>query len=291
MTNAWRLIALWLGYGALILAAAAAILLGKADTVLVERARVQVAGAIAPILETLSRPVDAVSQAVSGARHWLLVAEENVQLRRERENLLQWQTIAQRLEAENEELRRLLNVVDDLKARFVTARVVADPGGAFARSVLLSAGIQDHVGSGQIVVTGEGLVGRVVEADSRVARVLLISDLNSRIPVLVGPSRSRAILAGDNSASPRLIHFEPGAEVLPGDRVVTSGITDAFPPGLPVGVVVSTEDTEVRITPFAEFRRLEFVRVIDHRTPDLVDDFIQSVPAVQPVPKNRMRAP
>jgi rod shape-determining protein MreC len=264
MSSAWKALATWLAYGLLSIAAGAAMLLGKADTVLVERLRVQVADVVAPILDTLSRSVDGAADATAAVGRWVVLAEENTNLRRERDHLLQWQAVARRLETENARLRQLLNLVVEPEARFVTARVVADPSGAFAHSLLVYAGRREGVDRGQIVVTGEGLVGRIAAAAHRVARVLLISDLNSRVPVLVGEGQVRAILAGDNSTRPRLIHLDPGATVSAGDEVVTSGVTDAFPPGLPVGVVVSVDDRDIRIAPYVQQSRLEFVRVVDH---------------------------
>lgn len=272
MPNGWRVVAQWLAYAVLILAASAAMLLGKADTVLVERARVQLADVVAPVLDTVSRAVDRTTDAVTAVRHWLALADENAALRRERDGLLQWQAVAQRLETENAELKRLLNLVVEPEARFVTARVVADTSGAFAHSLLVYAGLRDGVDKGHIVVSGEGLVGRIAAAATRVSRVLLITDLNSRVPVVVGAEQLRAILAGDNSTRPRLIHLDPGATVQPGDRVVTSGVTDAFPPGLPVGIVVSVDDRDVRVAPFVPQGRIEFVRVVDHGLPALAHD-------------------
>ncbi len=274
MWNAWKLLATWLTYGVLVLAAGAAMLLGKADAVLVERLRVQVADVVAPILESVSRPVDRAADVVASSRRLVDLVEENSALRQEREHLLQWQAVAQRLEAENAQLRGLLKLVAEPEARFVAARVVADPGGAYAHSLLVNTGRRDGVEKGQIVLTGEGLVGRIAASANRVSRVLLISDLNSRVPVAVGEGRARAILAGDNSVYPRLIHLDPDETIAAGDQVVTSGITDAFPPGLPVGTVVSVQHGDVRVAPFVKQSRVEFVRVVDHRLPALIDDFL-----------------
>lgn len=272
MPNGWRVFAQWLAYAVLILAASAAMLLGKADAVLVDRLRVQIADVMAPVLDTLSRSIDRAADAAGVARDWIALAEENAALRRERDGLLQWQAVAERLETENTELRRLLKSVAEPQARFVTARVVADPSGTFAHSLLVYAGARDGVAAGHIVVSSEGLVGRVTATATRVSRVLLISDLNSRVPVLVGDRQVRAILAGDNSARPRLIRLDPGTTVSAGDRVVTSGVTDAFPPGLPVGSVVTVDDRDIRVAPFVQQGRLEFVRVIDHGLPALARD-------------------
>jgi len=247
----------------LIVAAAALILLGKIDVAVVERARIQVTDAMAPILDVLSRPLDAIDHAVIEGRAMLAVREENTRLKADNERLLRWQAVARKLEAENRALKGLLKFRAPGEASFIAARVIADAGGTFAHSFLLNAGARDGARKGQAVVTGDGLVGRVQEVGTRSARILLITDLNSRIPVLIEPSRTRAVLAGTNTSRPRLVHLPPGAVVAEGDRIVTSGHAGAFPQGLPVGVVAAVGDGNIDIQPFVGRSRLEFVRILD----------------------------
>lgn len=272
MVGAIRVLAHRFAYVGLVLTAGALMMLGKADAVLMERLRVQVSEAVAPILEVLSQPIDAVALVAGHVQSWIALHDENERLSRDREHLLQWQTVARHLEAENATLRQLLRFVPEPDARFVTARVIADSGGAFAHSLLLSAGGSSGVGKGQAVVTGEGLVGRIAGVGEGAARVLLITDLNSRIPVLVGSDRTRAILAGDNSDRPKLVYLKPDAVIVEGDQVVTSGHAGAFPPGLAIGAVASVSDGEIRVTPFVERSRLEYVRVVDYGLTGILKD-------------------
>ncbi len=246
------------------LVAAGLMMLGKADTLVMERFRGALTDAFVPILDVLSRPADAVSRAIDTVREWVLLREDNERLRHERDRLLRWQAVALRLEAENAELRRLLQFVPEPEARYVTGRVVADASGTFAHSLVLNAGAADGIVKGDAVVTGEGLVGRVVGVAHRSARVLLITDLNSRIPVAVSTARTRAILAGTNTRRPELVHVESEATILPGDRVVTSGDAGALPPGLPVGVVAAVADGHITVAPYMDRHRLEYVRVVDY---------------------------
>ncbi len=239
-------------------------LLGKADAVLVERARSAVTDAVTPLLDAASRPADAINDMIESLSELADLRGENALLRRENERLRSWQAVAQKLEAESTALRRLTRAVPESSLRFVTARVVGDPGGAFARSVLVNAGVRDGVAKGQAAITSDGLVGRVAEAGMQSARVLLITDINSRIPVLVGTGRDRAILAGDNSAQPKLLYLAPDVDVAPGDKIITSGHGGAFPPGLPVGVVSQVGEGALRALPFADWGHLEYLRLADY---------------------------
>src|SRR5262249_7793294 len=214
-------------------------LIGKADTILVERARIAITDAVTPILRVMSEPASLIANFVNNIRELAAIREENASLREENTRLLQWQAAAQKLESPNNSLRGLLALVPEPQATFVTARVVADTGGAFAQSIIITAGKSEGVKKGQVVLTGEGLVGRVMQAGLYSSRVLLITDINSRIPVLVGDAGNRAIMAGDNTMRPRLLYLGSRSAAVPGDKVVTAGDAEAFPPGLPIGQVAS----------------------------------------------------
>jgi len=261
-------------YLGLVVTAVGLMILGKVDQLLMDGFRANVTDAVAPILDAVSRPVESVSRAVDHVREIGRLQQENAQLRENEARLLQWQAAARKLEAENKMLRDLLNFVPGPEPSFITARVIADTGGAFAHSLILNAGARDGVTRGEAAVTGEGLVGRVDSVGAHSARILLITDLNSRIPVLVGPNRTRAIMAGNNSDQPRLIHLPPGETVAPGDRVITSGHGGVLPAGLPIGQVATVTDNGISVQPLVDRGRLEFIRVLDYgiggivRTPE-----------------------
>ncbi|MBM3537698.1 MAG: rod shape-determining protein MreC [Alphaproteobacteria bacterium] len=236
---------------------------GKAEAPLVERARTTVTDAMVPILDAVSRPVATVAEIADRINVIIDVHAENTRLREENERLLRWQAVAHRLETENRSLRDLSRVAPEDTVSFVSARVVADAGGTFVRSVLVMAGTRDAVAKGQTAITAEGLVGRVGEVGERSARVLLLTDLNSQVPVVLESSRERAILAGDNSERPKLTHLAAAARPQIGDRLMTSGHGGVFPPGLPVGIIVAVNDGTARVKPFVEFHRLDHVRLID----------------------------
>jgi len=138
------------------------------------------------------------------------------------------------------------------------------------RSVLVNAGSQQGIALGQAAVTGEGLAGRVAQVGGRSARVLLITDINSRIPVMLAHNRARAMLAGTNSNHPVLLYLDPRVQVQPGDRVLTSGDGGVFPAGLPVGVVTAGEEDEVRVRSYVDWNRMEYLRLIDFELPGLL---------------------
>jgi rod shape-determining protein MreC len=248
----------------LIVASFVLMLVGKADAILVERTRMALADALAPLYGVLAEPVGTVRSVVESVAELFVVYSENARLRAENERLRQWQSVALALEAENASLKANLHWIPDPPASFVTARVVADAGGLYARAVLLSTGPGSRIAKGQIALDDRGLVGRVTELGARSARVLLITDINSRIPVILEQSRAHAIVAGTNGPYPRLMYWPEGQAPAEGERVVTSAEANAFPAGLPVGTVHYTRPGVAEVVPAARLDRLEMVRIFDY---------------------------
>ncbi len=251
-----------LAYLTLFVGMVGVILLDKTDHRAVEGVRTHVTDLVIPVMDRLARPVAFVSATMQRAGSWLDIREENRRLRQENAQLRQWRNAAAVLSTENAAMRRILNFVPETGLIAVTARVVGESGGPYVRSVLINAGNRDGISKGDPVVSGDGLVGRITEVGSRSARVILITDLSSRIPVSGGPDRVRAILAGDNGVLPELVLLNHASFLDQGDAVVTSGLGDVFPSGLHVGRVVSGRNGAVRVRPFADLDRLEHVRVI-----------------------------
>lgn len=252
----------------LFLTAFGLMVLGKVDVVVVDQLRSRVTDAVAPVLDAISRPAATVADIMERTQELADLRERNALLIAENETLKQYQQVAYRMEAENISLRELLNYTPATTHSFITARVIADNSGAFVRSLAINLGEQHGIRNGQAVLAGEGLIGRIVQTGERSARILLLTDLNARIPVTVHPSRHRAVLGGDNSDRPRLLYLPRDTEVSVGDRVVTSGHGGMFPAGLPIGTVVESTERGVRVQPFEDMHRLEFVRVVDFRLSD-----------------------
>ncbi len=248
----------------LVIASFGLMLLGKADTLLAERVRMALNDGLAPIYAVLAEPLGAVNAAFTEAASLWGMRAENTRLREENEYLRRWQAIALALDAENARLKASLNWIPDPNASFVTARVVADAGGVYARAALLAVGPNHSIRKGQIALDERGLIGRITEVGARTARVLLVTDLNSRIPVIMETSRARAILVGTNGARPRLQYWPEGVLPQEGERIVTSAEAGAFPANLPIGTVRHSASGVPEVEPFALLQRLEIVRIFDY---------------------------
>lgn len=246
------------------------LVLSRLENETVRAARGLFSDLVSPVLEAASLP------AVYVRGHWQRMSSyvelfgELEKLKTENERLRQWEWRAKRLERRLSHLRNLLNAVDEPALGFTTGRVIADARGPFVRSVLVNVGLGQGVKSGYAVINGDGLVGRTINVGDQASRIILLSDLNSRIPVLVGPAGVRAVLVGDNSARPRL-EFVPDDETLyEGDEVYTSGHGGLLPRGLRVGTVVPGPGKGFRTRPHADLNELEYVSVLFFDSPLIV---------------------
>jgi rod shape-determining protein MreC len=222
----------------------------------------------APLLEATSLPAIELRRALDHAQSYAGLFGEIDRLKEENDQLKQWEWRAKLLERKVAHLRALLNAVEEPALNFATGRVIADARGPFLRSALINLGRDQGVRIGYAVINGDGLVGRTVDAGPSVARVLLLNDLNSRIPVLVGPAGVRALVSGDNSAELRLEFLPDGTSLYAGDEVYTSGSDGVLPRGLRVGVVTGSPSA-FRVRPYAELNSLDAVSVLFFDTPAL----------------------
>lgn len=219
----------------------------------------------APVLGLASGTVLVAGRWFDEARDFVRAYDEIDRLRAENRELRQWKRRARELEGRTRRFEALLNLEPDPDAHVITARAIADARSRFARTMIINAGSESGVREGNAVLGTEGLVGRVISAGAHSARVLLVSDLESRIPVYVGTGRHRSILSGTNGPEPTLMFLPAGAALTDGDIVVTSGEARLLPPNLPVGEVHLGGDGEVSVALASDPVATEFVRVLDYK--------------------------
>ncbi len=254
------------------------VLIGRADQNFSDHLRAGLDDLLAPAYQLVSGPVDAAEHGGGVIGHLFDMEAENEQLREQNRTLLQWQAVAMALEAQNDALKATLSYVPSPAPKFYTGDVVADLGGVYARSVLvvLPPRANDPKALvGAIAMDGRGVAGRVVEAGSRSARVLLITDLNSRIPVALGAAGAPALMTGTNGPDPALLYWAPGQPPAEGAMVLTSAVGGAFPPGLPVGVVHYNAQNDPVVLPLADLSALRLLRLFSYP---------ENLPVLTPIP-------
>ena len=224
---------------------------------------------MAPVGDALSTPGRLTGQGVDGIRGYFFAVSENRRLRAELKEMQQWRDVATALRDTNERYRAVLDLKTDPPVPMASARIVTDSRGPFANSRLANAGSEKGVKPGNPVMSENGLVGRVVGVTEGVSRVLLLTDVASRTPVMIDRTNARAILTGDGGPNPKLEYLRGQSPVRAGDRVLTSGDGGVFPRGLPVGVAVRGLDRRWRVVLASDKAAVDIVRIL------LFQDFTQ----------------
>ncbi len=275
--------------GCLVLVLLALFLLWRIDSPRVERFRTALVDRLVPSFDWALIPVTKAADMIDAFQSYTSLYNQNQELRRELQQMKAWKEAALQLEQQNARLLELNQVRLDPSLTHVTGVVLADSGSPFRQSVLLNVGARDGIRDGWAAMDGIGLVGRISGVGEKTARVILLTDSNSRIPVVVQPSGQKAMLTGDNSPGPLLEFLEKPDLVRPGDQVITSGDGAVFPAGLLVGAVVEGPDRRLRARLAADYGRLEFLRVLrSHELTPITDPGMMVAP---PLPLPPMQGP
>jgi rod shape-determining protein MreC len=171
-------------------------------------------------------------------------------------------------DATNRRLQRLLEFRTQLPGRRITASIIANSASSWFQSCLLDKGSADGVRKGMAVLTPVGVVGQVVAVTARTAKVLLLTDPNSGVDVLVQRTRSRGIVSGSLENGTVLKYVKRSEDVQEGDRLITSGIDGVFPKGMMVGAVIKVRKQHlglfqyIEVLPAVQSARVEEVLVV-----------------------------
>ncbi|RPG87913.1 MAG: rod shape-determining protein MreC [Candidatus Puniceispirillum sp. TMED245] len=236
--------------------------LGTLDFSALRSARMGFSDFVAPLVDLVSVPVRGVETMAQGIRTVASLRAENVRLQAENAMLKRWRRRAEILEGENRQLRSVAGAVAPERRRPLTARAVTAPGGAFAHTVLVANGTDQGIEMGNPVVTADGLVGLVVDVGATHARVLMISDINAQIPVILSSSSWPGVTVGNNGPNLSLRFLPEEAAPKIGELVLTSGHGGVLPAGVPVGRIDMVQDDFVRVQPAVDLRNLSYVSIL-----------------------------
>ncbi len=217
--------------------------------------------AAGPVGGVLSAPVRWTGAAGDHIGGYFFAVSENRRLKAENAELKQWRDQAIAMKTVNERYEALMGIRTEPPVPMAAGATVQDVRGPFANARLIDVGATRGVRIGNPVMNEHGVVGRVVGTTPGISRVLLLTDVASRTPVLIERTDQRALLTGDASGNPRLAYVR-GVGIQPGDRVLTSGDGGGFPRGLPVGIVAKGVDGSWRVKLFSDRGAVDYVRVL-----------------------------
>lgn len=248
-----------------IVASLALLIIGRGQNALIEQTRAQIFNVVIPAIQVVDFPRETTFGFTEWVRDIAAVYSDNEFLKEENAELKRQLIAATELEIDNLRLKNLLNIKDGTVTTVTASRIVSDSNSPFFKSMLINSGTNDGVQKGHAVVNEEGVIGRIINVASNSARVLLLNDINSRIPVKFADTGVNVIMAGNNTAEQRIEFMPPEETAKVGDVILTSGMGGVFPPDLPVGAVSEiTEVGEIIIKPSINLDRLNYVSVIEY---------------------------
>ena len=212
----------------------------------------------------VSVPENSINKAYSKIGSHFNIYEKYIITKAELEKLKIQKSIDSFVIAENKKLKKLVDdyFVDSSK---VIAKVIIDKSSPFLRSIIINKGSKNDIKLGMIVLDNRRLVGKIIEVNYMTSRVLLLSDLNSKIPVIIEPGGFQSILSGTGKNFGKLQYLKENYTIETGSIVYTSGSGGLFKPGIPIGIVnFSKKEDEDIINFFSDSSQLEFVEIASY---------------------------
>jgi len=210
----------------------------------------------------VSAPENFVKDNYFIVQNHLNLYKENKKNKSELENLRAKDLLNKFIISENQ---RLKSIVDDylIKSDTIIAKVLSDKGSPFLKSIIINKGSKHNINLGMIAMDGGYLVGKVVEVNYLSARILLLSDLNSKIPVIVEPNAIFSILSGTGKEHGVIQYSKRYKDIYNESIIYTSGVGSLFKTGIPIGRISSNYlDEEKRVEFFSDFSQLRFVKIL-----------------------------
>jgi len=224
-------------------------------------------GAFAEVQRVATSGIGSVREGWSNYFALQEIRRENVELRDEVSKLRVGLQQERALAEQTRTLQQLLDLRSSIKLLTMAAAVIAGGASPEFRTITIDKGTGDGIAPDMAVISPAGVIGRVVLPTARAAKVQLLIDRDAAAGAIVERSRAQGVLVGTGTERLRLDHVPGTAEIMVGDRVVTSGIEGIYPKGFPIGQIESFERragefTAVMIRPAVEFSNLEVVLVV-----------------------------
>jgi rod shape-determining protein MreC len=256
----------WAGIAMLIIAALSLTILERLKNPLILQVRPFLSDMLIPIQELAARPSQWFNNATARAHDFMHVIDENDALKAENKRLLGWQQRVHLLETENNHLRTLLTLEPLPHLQYKAARIINNVTSSLSYSLFLRLSPHHAFANNMAVMTERGLVGRLQDVSLMSARVLLVTDPNSRIPVITEKTRLHAMLIGNGTPTPELHYLPDNTQPQKNERVITSSDGGVFPEGIAVGIIESVGTTP-KVALYSSPHMLEYVLIAMTKEP------------------------
>ena len=250
---------------ALIILTLSILILGRYDFKVINYAKLSLKEIAYRSTFIFSTPENIIKNGFIATKNHFFVYEENKILKQKVKDLEIRKYNAQYIQTENERLKETLNELK-FSSDEILAKVIVDKQSPFLKSIIVNKGSKHGVILGMGVLDQEYLVGKVVEVNFTTSRVLLLSDLNSKIPVDILPNNIQSILSGTGGDIGKIQYIKEEALIESESVVYTSGAGGIFKPGVPIGRTVKNNlNSEINVEFYSEFSQLRFVKLRSYK--------------------------
>ena len=209
----------------------------------------------------VSAPSNSINNFTDFVKEHVHLYDDYNKLKKENDDLKNKISETDFLELENSQLRKLIEEQISSSTNLMSARVMLDKQSPYLNSFIINIGSNKDIKNGMAVLDGKNFIGRIVDVNFFSSRVLLVSDLNSKIPVITEPSAHHAILTGHGENALSLEYLPETHNIKDGDKIYTSGKEGIFSPGIPIGEV-KIDNNLVTVLLFSDLSQITFINII-----------------------------
>ena len=215
------------------------------------------------IINSIYTPINTFNKSIANIHNIYNTYNINNEIIKENKSLKIISNKMQLLYAENQELKKLLNLPNEISYKFVTTKIISKSNASFIRSVILMSGKKDNISIKSPVVDNNNLLGYISELGNNSSRVIALTDINTKIPAFVPNKNIKIIVSGNNSNFLEISNYLDISSLKSGDKVFSSGDGNMYPSGLFIGTIKIKLDGKIIVEPFSNLNDLNYVQVID----------------------------
>ncbi len=217
-----------------------------------------------PVVKVAAFPFNLLISLTTNFEELVDAKKDNQTLKEENEKMRSLLVNSVNVENENKELKEILSFVTAKSTSYQMAKIRGKTHGIFNQQLFLETREGSEIKDGSAVISGIGMIGRAVDSLQNKARLLLLTDANSHIPIIVSKARARGILTGNGSNSMDINFLPKNHNIEVGDLVFTSSDGDKLPPGLLVGVIKEVSGSTVSVEMAQDAVNADVVTILDY---------------------------
>ena len=215
------------------------------------------------IINSIYTPINTFNKSIANIHNIYNTYNINNEIIKENKSLKIISNKMQLLYVENQELKKLLNLPNEISYKFVTTKIISKSNASFIRSVIVMSGKKDNISIKSPVVDNNNLLGYISELGNNSSRVIALTDINTKIPAFVPNKNIKIIVSGNNSNFLEISNYLDISSLKSGDKVFSSGDGNMYPSGLFIGTIKIKLDGKIIVEPFSNLNDLNYVQVID----------------------------